>query len=191
MPNFTITPIEYDVEDIAAIIKMVKGEVVLLGHSTGCNDILLFISQNKLQRVKGVVLQGPVSDIEAAFQPKIESSLNQIEESKASAKYIEIDNEIWLKERFTSLYSVNGKEDMFSSYLDDEAFSQWKSKIPILSILCEKDEYCTKQIPEKFQLAGTVCMLRDADHCISSKECQRDFLIAINTFLDELRFFDS
>ncbi|KAM0681668.1 hypothetical protein GINT2_000182 [Glugoides intestinalis] len=189
MPNFTITPIEHDLEDLAAIIKTIKGEIILLGHSTGCNDILLFIRQNKLENIKGIVLQGPVSDIEAESQLKIEYGLNQIKKS-ADSKYIEFNDEIWLKERFISLYTVNEKEDLFSSYLDDKSFSQWKGKVPILSILSEKDEYCLRQIPEKFELAGMVCMIPGADHSISSKTYQECFLDAINTFFNEIKFLD-
>lgn len=42
---------------------MLDGEVVLLGHSTGCQDSLLYIREHQCGKVKGIVLQAPVSDI--------------------------------------------------------------------------------------------------------------------------------
>lgn len=58
-----------DVRDLKALVKYLKGlgreRVVLLGHSTGCQDCVAFGLSSDDEGVDGFVLQGPVSDREA------------------------------------------------------------------------------------------------------------------------------
>lgn len=70
-PYFQIHRIEEDIEDITDVVNGLDGSVVLLGHSTGCQDSLLYISSSKSEKVKGIILQAPVSDIEARPDPVI------------------------------------------------------------------------------------------------------------------------
>ncbi len=47
---------------------MLDGEIIIMGHSTGCQDSLLYLGQGKDPKIKGVILQAPVSDIEGRNQ---------------------------------------------------------------------------------------------------------------------------
>jgi predicted alpha/beta hydrolase family esterase len=42
---------------------MLNGEIIIMGHSTGCQNALLYLAHRKDPKVKGVILQAPVSDI--------------------------------------------------------------------------------------------------------------------------------
>jgi hypothetical protein len=45
-----------------------------MGHSTGCQDILLYLKKNKpTQKLKLILLQAPVSDVE--YQVKVDPNL--------------------------------------------------------------------------------------------------------------------
>lgn len=189
MPNFEINRIENDVEDLDLLINSIDGRIALLGHSTGCNDILLYLKKGFPERIHCAILQGPVSDPESMEREEIEEILKRIDESDSKYKFFEIDGRSWLKERFVSLYSIRGKEDLFSSYLEDSHFSYWKNKLPILSILSGNDEYCHKQIPDKFKHAGDVHIIEDADHSISSEKSQDEFLKVVNQFLEKINYF--
>lgn len=184
MPSYKTTSISSDIEDIRDVVAGISGSVVLVGHSTGCNDILLFLGEHRADNVKCAVLQGPVSDTESVPRDKAEAVLEAIRSSDSKQRYIELsDNSLWLKERYISLYSRNGKEDLFSSYLDDDSFSKWRGVIPILSVLSGKDEYCKNPIVEKFKLMGDVHVIEDGDHSLTSEKCQAEFVAALHQFL--------
>lgn len=188
MPNFTVSPIESDIEDISDLLSNIDGEIVLLGHSTGCNDILAFLEKTIPNNVKCVILQGPVSDTESISREEAENIISMIECSNPETRYIEIkDGIIWLKDRFISLYSIKGKEDFFSSYLDDSMFERWKSQIPILSVLSGKDEYCQVDMVDKFKKMGEVCFIPDGNHSLSDKSTMEVFVSAIDSFI--LKYF--
>ena len=57
-----------DSEDLKNFISEISenrgvGEIVLMGHSTGCQDILKFLENS--ENIKAAILQAPVSDREA------------------------------------------------------------------------------------------------------------------------------
>ncbi|ELA42800.1 uncharacterized protein VICG_00115 [Vittaforma corneae ATCC 50505] len=189
MPKYKTTSVDFDVEDIRDVVAGTNGHVALIGHSTGCNDILLFLNEYRPENVKCVILQGPVSDTESISRGKVDAVLETIEKSDGSQKYVELsDNSIWLKERYISLYSINGKEDLFSSYLSDELFSRWRGTVPILSILSGKDEYCENPPIRKFELMGDVQVIGDGDHSLSSEKCQAEFINIVYQFLTKVGF---
>lgn len=71
--SWGVGSIAQDAEDIAHIVEYIKtmrpgGKVVIMGHSTGCQDCMEYVvGGNSEQRppVDGVILQAPVSDREA------------------------------------------------------------------------------------------------------------------------------
>lgn len=78
-----------DVADLAALVRHLRGalgrdRVVLLGHSTGCQDCMEYTDYAKhgAEPVDGFILQGPVSDREA-FGPLI--SKEELEAGVAKA----------------------------------------------------------------------------------------------------------
>lgn len=71
--SWGVSSIAKDAEDMAKIVEYIKilrpgGRIVIMGHSTGCQDCMEYVvgrnSENR-RRVDGVILQAPVSDREA------------------------------------------------------------------------------------------------------------------------------
>ncbi|KAI5149153.1 hypothetical protein ENBRE01_0727 [Enteropsectra breve] len=180
-PEYMLHPIEDDIEDIEDLMKHVQEKALLIGHSTGCQDILLYLKSTSFrEKVAGAVLQAPVSDTEANDCSGTEDLMETTE------KYLLENGEVWLTERFTSLLKKYGKEDLFSSYLENEAFEQWKSYTKILTVLSEKDEFAKMLLTEKFKLMGDVKVIKDADHSISGREAQETFIKHVKDFISEL-----
>ena len=71
--SWGVGSIARDAEDVARIVEFVRerrpgGKVVLMGHSTGCQDCMEYVvgrGAEKRPKVDGVVLQAPCSDREA------------------------------------------------------------------------------------------------------------------------------
>lgn len=105
-PNFCLHRIEDDVEDIDNIMAMLDGEVLLLGHSTGCQDSLLYIQHSQDKKVKGIILQAPVSDTEERPET-LPAELTKIKEKK-DEMFCSYEGRVWLRERFlTALEPYN------------------------------------------------------------------------------------
>ena len=65
MPNYRIFPISSGVEDVHKIVEQNKGkQIILLGHSTGCQVSMLYLKKYGSQDINQVILQAPVSDVE-------------------------------------------------------------------------------------------------------------------------------
>ena len=68
-----ISSLDQDVEEIAPCVEYFKktrpgGKIVLMGHSTGCQDVMHYLTSpgaNDRPKVNGAILQAPVSDREA------------------------------------------------------------------------------------------------------------------------------
>jgi pimeloyl-ACP methyl ester carboxylesterase len=171
-PNYGLYTIEDDAEDLDGLLSEIDGIVVLLGNSTGCQDIMYYMnSQRRSRKVKLMILQGAVSDVE------YEESINkQLDEFIGRAR--ELGPGELLKhgpgfitaERFLDLYSRYGKEDMFSSYLSDEYYLALnKTGTRILFIVSGRDEFSARDVSEKLKLVSnsTVKVLERADHAVS------------------------
>ncbi|CAA6669007.1 unnamed protein product [Spirodela intermedia] len=103
--------------------------VVLLGHSTGCQDIVYYMRSNSAcsRAVRGAILQAPVSDREyRATLPEtaamIDLASTMISENKATdlmPRNADPDAPITAY-RYHSLCAYMGDDDMFSSDLTDD-----------------------------------------------------------------------
>lgn len=189
-PNFQTVAIDQDIEDINDMLGTIEGEIVLVGHSTGCQDILLYMEKYSNTNVKGIVLQGPVSDIECLPEQVLaQRSAHIADFGRTSSRFVEIDGVVWLKERFATLFTRRGKEDLFSSYLCDEDFARWR-KVParILSVVSENDEYCTRNVCQKLQLMGDIHVVKEGTHCLDSEKHRKDFISAVSLFMKKLNF---
>ncbi|KAB5558440.1 hypothetical protein GE09DRAFT_113800 [Coniochaeta sp. 2T2.1] len=169
-----------DVREIGEVVaylreKLGRERVVLMGHSTGCQDCMEYVTkggQDKLPPVDGIVLQGPVSDREG-FIPLLEQDgRNYYEESLAHAtRLVEAgkgEDEYMPRRllpagwdtpvtayRWRSLISVGGDDDYFSSDLPDEKVAEIWGGIrakKVLIVPSEKDEH----VPEHIDMRGLV-----------------------------------
>ena len=156
-----------DVEDINEILSYIYNknkldEIYLLGHSTGCQDILCLFKKgiNKQFPIKKCILQGPVSDrdylnkdekllneikrIEKEYNVLYESWNNsELKNSMDVSKYLYDNKYPLLVRRFVSLYSKLGDEDWFSYDISQEKLKSMYSiiDIPFLFVFSLNDQY--------------------------------------------------
>lgn len=171
--GFGSSSLEGDAQEIAQAIRYFErngasGKVVLMGHSTGCQDTITFLSRERGVKVHGAVLQAPVSDCEyfdahktpadgellerAALLvaegrggdvlPRITAAKPGDPQSGNSAAVLQPPMTAY---RFQSLNGHGGDDDMFSSGLSDNDIRQvWTpalARAPILALMGEKDEF--------------------------------------------------
>lgn len=184
-----------DVEDLGILIDYVINtrhhltSIILMGHSTGCQDIIHYLRQGKKHPIiHRVILQGPVSDRQYLSQfPKTKDQLNYCMKNV-------MNNREWLPrylhdppltiERCLSLNQKNSIEDLFSSDLTDEELKNIYGKIetPITWIWSKQDEYVPENIKDdaenfiKNKLSkkngSTFLLLEHADHAINNEQEQ-------------------
>ncbi|KAJ6842010.1 UPF0613 protein PB24D3.06c [Iris pallida] len=135
--------------------------VVLLGHSTGCQDIVHYMRTNFAcsRAVRGVILQAPVSDREyRATLPEtaemIDLALNMITEGRAMElmpRKANPDAPITAY-RYHSLCAYMGDDDMFSSDLSEDQLRMrlgHLSNTPCQVIFSMADEYVPEYVDKK------------------------------------------
>lgn len=135
--------------------------VVLLGHSTGCQDIVHYMRSNAAcsRAVRAAILQAPVSDREfRATLPEtagmIDLASKLISEGQGSElmpREANSDSPITAY-RFHSLCAYMGDDDMFSSDLSDDQLKQrlgHMSNTPCQVIFSMADEYVPDYVDKK------------------------------------------
>lgn len=186
-PKFQIVSIDKDIDNLHDIIMYAENKfktIVLIGHSTGCQDCLLFIRKYCISKIKGIILQAPVSDVEG--MEIMVPNLNEYIAKAHENKYIEFENTLWLSERFLSLYERYNKEDLFSSWIADSSYKSFGKLCRIHSVISENDEYCFVPIISKLQLMGTVCIIKNAQHSLNEKEHIEMFLQEVKWFIESI-----
>jgi pimeloyl-ACP methyl ester carboxylesterase len=135
-----------------------EGSVVLMGHSTGCQDIMEYLigaDAHERPMIEGAILQGGVSDREAwADMLKTDEEKKQLEEIVAAAKrmiddgdeksILQMEDNVVAKElgapisayRTYSLLAKGGDDDYFSTDLSDEHFCTTFGEIPKATKVC-------------------------------------------------------
>lgn len=168
--GFGTGSLKRDTQELGRLVKYLRtkrgtenSKVVLMGHSTGCQDTLEYLSKytkkdsfDVLLDLDGGILQAPVSDAEAFRTFESGKKLDELLE--LSKRHIEEGNpfEILPKSalkfsfgapitayRFASLASERGDDDYFSSYLTSEELLKSFGVVtkPLLVLFGEKDEF--------------------------------------------------
>jgi len=164
-------------EDVADIDSLLENSVaergitsaVLLGHSTGCQDVVKFLADGaKRTMVKGAILQAPVSDRQAlaltntgnkaAFEADLSKYETMAKTMIAQGKGDEImpraacllvgPPHAITAYRFNSLTGRMTDDDMFSSDLTDGELSRkfYHVGVPTLVAMSLDDEYVPKTV---------------------------------------------
>ncbi len=131
--------------------KLKPKKIILVGHSTGCQKSIYYLSKNYDKKVKGVALLSPISDLAGVLNMV---SLKQFKKAKSFAqKRIKEKREkellplsIWPSyidaQRFLSLYSKNSTEEIFSySQKNKQPRILRKVKVPIYVLLGSDDKF--------------------------------------------------
>ncbi|KAI0408711.1 hypothetical protein F4802DRAFT_548747 [Xylaria palmicola] len=159
-----------DVADIAALVSYLRGigkeRVVLMGHSTGCQDCLEYTAPaHDVPPVDGYILQGPVCDRDAMALDMVDG---QLEESVAVAKQLigagkgheRMPREQLPKSmhdmpisvsRWYSLVAVDGEDNYFSAELTDEVAASYWRRIdkPVLILHSGNDEFVPPSVDKE------------------------------------------
>jgi pimeloyl-ACP methyl ester carboxylesterase len=172
LPHYGLHLISEDVEDIRDVHRFlleIYREVMFLGHSTGCQDLLLYARELELPTT--FVLQGPVSDreYELSVNPELEAQL-EIARSTEGVLPFTHRGEFVRGDRFVDLFSRGGKEDLFS--LGQEVDGK-KSPHALHFLISGEDEYLVvdafllKERLEMFPGCTNVRIIGGADHGIT------------------------
>lgn len=147
---------------ISYLINKEESEgVVILGHSTGCQDIVYYMRTNAAcsRAVRGVILQAPVSDREyKATLPETASMIDLAAKMISDGR----GSEFMPREadpcapitanRYHSLCAYNGDDDMFSSDLSEDQLKQRLGHMcntPCQVIFSMADEYVPDYVDKK------------------------------------------
>ncbi|KAJ4882497.1 alpha/beta-Hydrolases superfamily protein [Raphanus sativus] len=164
--GFGTSSLKQDAQEIDQLIShLINKEnsegVVLLGHSTGCQDIVYYMGTNSAcsRAVRATILQAPVSDREyRATLPEtpalIDLAAKMISQGRAEELMPrEADPSAPISAyRYHSLCAYMGDDDMFSSDLSDD---QWKTRLghmantPCQVIFSMGDEYVPDYVDKK------------------------------------------
>lgn len=143
-------------DDIQGVVNALREngikEVYLVGHSTGCQKSVYYLGKKPRQTsVRGTVLLCPVSDyasVRKFADPKrlkrAQTTARNLVRNGQMHSYIPL--EIWPDlvdaQRFVSLYTPNGKEELFT-YAQPGKIPKTlrRIRIPMHVVLAGKDEY--------------------------------------------------
>ena len=202
--SFGNTTIWDDVEDIKEILKHIINnneikDIFLIGHSTGCQDILCLFKKeiNKEFPIRKCILQGPVSDRDFVINDinlkneikRIENKSNilfkdwnnsELNNSIEVSQYLYDNKYPLLIRRFVSLYSKLGDEDWFSFDIESNKLKELYSiiNIPFLFVFSLNDQYVNytnkeyKELIQRIEKANSyikLSFLKD-DHFIENSK---------------------
>lgn len=168
--SWGVSSIAQDAQEIAKMVAFVKelrpeGKIVLMGHSTGCQDCMEYVVGAKAEEqpgVDGVILQAPVSDREAldkelpkAFMHEANQlALKMCREGRdKDAMPNRLTRPVFGRVAITARRWVDiaspgpdhvGADDYFSSDLPDErlarTFGKFPARTPLLILQMGSDE---------------------------------------------------
>lgn len=206
--------LDRDVAEIAQLVRFCRqthwkaGKIVLLGHSTGAQDVMHYLLSEHRDTVDGAILQGCVSDRQAV--PLEERELMQKLTTEALKcdpdDILSRDHAIFMYEtpitayRWCSLMIRNGDDDYFSDDLDDTRLQDSFGSImkPFLIAYSDCDEYVPKSVDKirllalwrqhtnlKFWSQNSRLVTGNANHALDNEDSQKDFHSMIRSFIYE------
>ncbi|KAJ8121730.1 hypothetical protein ONZ43_g1893 [Nemania bipapillata] len=149
-----------DVADTSALVKYLrslgKERIVLMGHSTGCQDCMEYVSPvHAAPPVEGIILQAPVCDVDAmaldmGYGPLGESTkfAKQLIDAGKSGDRMPVSQLPAFMRNFPISAWRCGEDNYFSPDLPDEvAASYWtRMERPLLVLHSGADEYVPESV---------------------------------------------
>ncbi|MBI2405503.1 alpha/beta fold hydrolase [Candidatus Microgenomates bacterium] len=140
-----------DLEAIVEVLGKRYSNVVLIGHSTGANKVVYYLSRRNVQKkIAGAILISPVSDVpmvQERLGGDLEEALNVARKMVKSGKSSELVKQIlpqsiYSAQRLVSLGDQRSIEQMFpTKEFQGPLRLVKKIKIPILVLFGDKDDY--------------------------------------------------
>ncbi|KAH9386785.1 uncharacterized protein NEMAJ01_1681 [Nematocida major] len=181
MPNYGLHSIHDDVHDVSVMYTELGMQayagVWFIGHSTGCQVLMLYAQAHKPRKSEVFILQAPVSDreYEESVNPEIKSVVEAAERLIESAEetdsvFLMYKNSQIRADRIISLFKPGGDEDFFSTDQKIECFNRFNADM--YCILSAFDEYAVKPVEEiarhfrKVPGMKKVCVI-ESDHSLT------------------------
>lgn len=198
---FGLKSLQSDAKELNVLIEYIAerdgvNKVHLLGHSTGCQDILwMFKSKQFHSNIHSVILQAPVSDadyLNCAHKDLVDAHLESARKlPKDTIMPFRVFGCPITAYRFVSLAAHGGDDDMFSCHSAQKRNLINSLPVDCLVVMSGKDEYVThlaspQQLLDEFG-ARHAMLLAEADHCISSDRHQADFIQGLFKFLADVK----
>ena len=147
------------VEDLRAAIMLARRagyrRVILAGHSTGANKVLHYAARVRDQRVVGVILLGPISDIAGETKRIGRRELRRRVVTAERTARRDPDALVprafgfWSARRYISLYRPGEAEDVFPYYRPDARWTALRRvRLPLAVVLGSRDEYLDRRPSE-------------------------------------------
>ncbi len=193
------------IDDINGVVEYVQTlgvkNIFLMGHSTGCQKSIFYLSKKQKSAVKGVLLLAPMSDFADTFaftDRKIYNKAVSFAEKliKDGKEHDLLPEKIWPDtidaQRFISLFTPDSVEEIFS-YASNKTPKLLKSvKLPKLVVLAENDEYKDRDISEitnwfEESLVGNnaeIKVIKNANH--SFKESTDEVSVEIKKWIKKI-----
>ncbi|EME80157.1 uncharacterized protein MYCFIDRAFT_166541, partial [Pseudocercospora fijiensis CIRAD86] len=190
--SWGVSSISKDAEDMAKILEYLQktrpgGKVVIMGHSTGCQDCMEYIvgkGHEKRPNVDGIILQAPVSDREALDQD-LPKAMKLEADQLATQMCRERNGNEYIPNRLTRAVfgrmavtarrwldvsspgpDHSGADDYFSSDFGAErlkrTFGQLTPKTPILILYSGSEENVEEGLDKEKLVDAWVSVVRDA-----------------------------
>ncbi|EIJ87333.1 hypothetical protein NEQG_02456 [Nematocida parisii ERTm3] len=192
MPDYNYYTIHDDVEDVQKFYKALGMDkyagVWYIGHSTGCQVLMLFASKKVYRESEVIILQAPVSDreYEESTNPnllrtlEIARKLNEImqfenqkeeldERKHQMVLYMRHNGLPFRADRILSLFEKSGDEDFFS--IGQSTDSANRSKTKAYAVVSKSDEYMVSPINEVIEQLKRIKNMQgvytiEADHSL-------------------------
>ena len=138
-------------------LKIGAKEIILIGHSTGCQKSVYYLSKRQKTKVYGAILLAPMSDFAGMFalteakryKRLIATAKKMVRNNKSSEL---MPTNLWPiptdAQRFLSLFSSESIEEIFSYASGKEPKILKSVKKPLLVILAGNDEHGDRPIIE-------------------------------------------
>ena len=206
--QFGISSLKQDCQELTKLLKTLEKvykfqKIVMLGHSTGTQDVLYYLRYGELsEMVSGVILQGAVSDRDYLTTweetPRLKQEADKLmAERKPQALLSErLFGAPITAERYASLIGRLGDDDMFSVDLTEAELEPILSpvKVPIFLCFSEDDEYVPDKDAQKILAERMTSLLKKnadvveckyipGDHGLSNPEHYKAFVHSTCTFI--------
>lgn len=164
-------------------------KIILMGHSLGCNKVIYYLSQRKLQDVVGVVLASPadmVGQIKPEYQPDREEMIQEAQEyMKQGEPRKLLTRKLWdwynlSAQTFLSLFMPGTNADNLPVLKNPKVWPQLSSiKQPLLAFMGEYDDIAIRKLEDDLSLikekatgaaSFTEAMIPKASHTYDGQE---------------------
>ncbi|MEK6860892.1 MAG: alpha/beta hydrolase [Nanoarchaeota archaeon] len=180
----------YDIKSAINILNSMKyRQIILVGHSTGCQKAIYYIYKTRDIRIKATILLAPADDynLQKEWFGRLFRSLNKkakilIKKRKGNKLLFDMLKErdvLWSAQRFNSVTDLNRVESRLFNY-EGKLREFKKIKIPILVIWGEKEQHAILPIKKYVEILknntsskkfGSL-IIKNADHGFRSYENQ-------------------